>query len=273
MANEGSRFWKNVSGSGGYNSMGYPTASGQLLERGKLAYIASNVLRPMSYYTGSGTAVLDQADLADKFAGVIEEGHATFEANTGRAGFPETGLRVLTDVNVIMDCAAGQWEPGDLCGVVSAGGGLQGDVSDVQVAKVTHFRLAIGYCLERYSSNTTKVPVRLFGWNSTFRNRRMLAHGLGNLQQFDSATLADSNVTLTVGSAPVQVGTPTAARDVTLPAVSLSKGLHFYVINNSGGANSLTVKNAGGTTIGTVAQNKRGVFFCDGATWFGIVGA
>jgi len=60
---------------------------------------------------------------------------------------------------------------------------------------------------------------------------------------------------------------PGAARDVTLDPVADSAGLFRLIINRSGSAHTMTCKNVGGDTIGAVAQNRAGLFFCDGATW------
>lgn len=77
-------------------------------------------------------------------------------------------------------------------------------------------------------------------------------------------TLA-ANKTLIDADYPLQVLTPTAARDVTLPAVAASNH-PFYIVNKSA-SYELTVKNAGGTTIGTVAISSSGSFASDGTAW------
>ena len=58
-----------------------------------------------------------------------------------------------------------------------------------------------------------------------------------------------------------------SSRDVTLEAVGTSEGKLRWIINGADGAENLVVKNAGGSTIGTVNQNESGIFYCDGATW------
>jgi hypothetical protein len=35
----------------------------------------------------------------------------------------------------------------------------------------------------------------------------------------------------------------------------------------------MTVKNPAGTTIGSIAATKSGIFFCDGAAWYATVGS
>lgn len=64
-----------------------------------------------------------------------------------------------------------------------------------------------------------------------------------------------------------------AGRNVDLPAVAASRGVQLTIINTSSTAVTLTIRNAGGTTICTAAQNKRATVWCDGTTWYGLVGA
>jgi hypothetical protein len=47
----------------------------------------------------------------------------------------------------------------------------------------------------------------------------------------------------------------------------------FYVVNNAAATHAFTVKNAGATTIGSVAATKTGIFFCDGAAWYATIGS
>ena len=79
------------------------------------------------------------------------------------------------------------------------------------------------------------------------------------------------NVTLTDASFPVLSYSPTAARDLTLPAVATTNHA-FYVINRSG-TYAITVKNSGGTTIATIIANGISVFVSDGVNgWYQIGG-
>ncbi len=65
---------------------------------------------------------------------------------------------------------------------------------------------------------------------------------------------------------PIQAVDPTAARDVTLPA--LLDGLWFFIANKANAAETITVKElAGGTTVETVDQNESILLVCDGTTW------
>lgn len=58
------------------------------------------------------------------------------------------------------------------------------------------------------------------------------------------------------------------ARDVTLPAEADSTAKSFVVINATSAAHDLTVKDDGGSTIGTVSQGECKKFVCSGAAWY-----
>jgi hypothetical protein len=251
----------------------FPVASGAVISPGDLLYwnAGSSVVSPLSAKTGAGAAVLDQSDISSLFAGVALQGRIAAQTTSGYPANPANGINVAVDCVYEADCASATFEIGDLVGVISSGAAAAA-ISDQSVVAVARKNLAIGFVVARYATATTKVRVQLYGKAHVDGNPN-IGNGIGARQNAASASLADSNVTLTVASAPIQVGVPTAARDVTLPAVAYSAGLQFYIVNNSAGANTLTVKNAGGSTIVSVAQNKRAVVICDGATWFGLLGA
>lgn len=58
-----------------------------------------------------------------------------------------------------------------------------------------------------------------------------------------------------------------AGRNVTLEAEADYPGLLRLFVNAADAAEDLTIKNDGGSTIGTVAQNKAALFACDGTDW------
>jgi len=89
----------------------------------------------------------------------------------------------------------------------------------------------------------------------------------GELSNIESLT---ANKTLTDADFALQIFTPTAARDVTLPAI-VAANHPFYIVNASA-TYALTVKNADGTTIGTVAVSSSGSFASDGVTWHSFGG-
>lgn len=251
-----------------------PVASGVVISPGDLLYwdSSNSVVKPLSSKTGLGSAVLDQADIALLYAGVALQGRIAAQTSAGYPAFPAAGVSVAVDAVYEADCTSATFEAGDLVGVVSSGAAAVGAVSDQSLVAVTRENLSIGYVIARYASASTKVRVRLHGKTNPLGNPN-LGNGIGARQGYASATLADSAVTLTVASAPIQVGIPTAGRTITLPAVAQSGGLTYWIVNNSAGAYSYTVQNAGASTIGTVAQNKRAQFFCDGTAWYALVGA
>lgn len=68
--------------------------------------------------------------------------------------------------------------------------------------------------------------------------------------------------------------TPTGvARDLTLPAESASAGAYLIVINTAATALNVVVKDDGGATIVTVAQNKAAMVWCNGTAWLSLLGA
>ena len=87
---------------------------------------------------------------------------------------------------------------------------------------------------------------------------------LSNVQALTaSKTLVDTDFAL-------QVYAPTAARIVTLPAIGSTN--HPYYIINTSASYDLTIKDAGGSTIGTVATSSSGSFASDGTSWHSFGG-
>jgi hypothetical protein len=240
---------------------------------GDLLYWNGTAAVPLSAATGSGTALIDQAIIAASFVGVSQQGRISAQTTTGYPGFPITGIVIGTDVIYEADCASATFEAGDLVGVISSGAAAVGAISDQSVVAVSQPNLAIGYVVQKYSSATTTVRVRLLGKNQiAFANPNDRQVGSGQI--VGPGTLAaGAATTLTVGSAAIQVGTPTATRIVTLPAVASSKGLVFYIVNTAAATHAFTINNAGATTIGTVAATKTGIFFCDGTAWYATIGS
>lgn len=66
---------------------------------------------------------------------------------------------------------------------------------------------------------------------------------------------------------------PAGARNVDLPAEAASKGAVVFISNEANAAEIITVRDDGGATLATPTQNEAGVFWCDGTTWYGFVGA
>jgi hypothetical protein len=64
-----------------------------------------------------------------------------------------------------------------------------------------------------------------------------------------------------------------AARDVTLPAEAACTGVIIFISNQADAAEVITVKNDGGNAIVTPTQAEAALLWCDGVTWYGLVGA
>lgn len=233
--------------------------------RGNLMWLDTATPKKASLQTDTGSEAGNQAAFSPLFLGVCGEDRLAADATT------LTGV-VITDGIFDMTCSSQAWQHGDLIGIARDSSNTVN--YDQQVTKVAHPALAIGVCVKS-SGGTSVTTVR--GRLTSKVNSSLLAAGplLFDGQKVETAaSLADSDVTLTVASKLIQVGVPTGARKVILPDPTLSKGLAFLVVNNSAGANALNIRNnADDTTIQAVAQNKRALAFCDGTTWFVLYGA
>lgn len=225
---------------------------------------ATNTAKPASSRSDQGSLIANQADFAPLFLGVSADSRLAIET---------TSQRRLVDLvqQADVSCSSQTWKYGDLVAIDRDSGNSVN--YNQQVAKVTNPALAIGMCIKDEPSAVTKVRVKFESrWCSQLaliRNR-----GIGGFQGTGSTALTDADTTLTPASNPILTGIPTAARKVILPPPALCTGFVFYVVNNSAGAYALNVRDNGDSaTIQSVAQNKRGIFLCDGTTWFGVLGA
>lgn len=92
--------------------------------------------------------------------------------------------------------------------------------------------------------------------------------------RFDNETLTmDGTLTLTVDSPTMQFLDPDGARDLVLPDEALSDGLFFLIYNAASGAEVITIKDDGSSTVCTPGEDESAIVFCDGTTWAGLVGA
>ena len=80
-----------------------------------------------------------------------------------------------------------------------------------------------------------------------------------------------ANLTLTKLSPPLQFIDPAGARDLTLPAESVSEGLCFIIVNQANAAEDITVKDDSPATIGIIGQNEVGILVCDGTDWQSMI--
>ena len=79
------------------------------------------------------------------------------------------------------------------------------------------------------------------------------------------------NVVLTDASFPLLSYSPTAARDLTLPALATTNH-PFYIINRSA-TYAITVKDAGAATITTIALSSTALIVSDGVNNWYVIGS
>lgn len=86
--------------------------------------------------------------------------------------------------------------------------------------------------------------------------------------------LANTEKVMDADEATLQILDPGGGdTDVLLPPEAVSDGLVFIFHNNAGAVESLIIKDDGDSaTIATVADTESAICFCDGTTWFGMVG-
>ena len=98
------------------------------------------------------------------------------------------------------------------------------------------------------------------------------ANGLRVRLGHNDETLADTK-TLTPQDAQFQVlDAGTGGNIVILPAEEASQGLFFVIKNDSAGSDTLTVRSDAPSTIDLLAQNRVGIFVCDGTSWVSAIG-
>lgn len=78
--------------------------------------------------------------------------------------------------------------------------------------------------------------------------------------------------TLVPQDAQFQILDPDGAKNVDLPAEEASQGLWFVIKNAASGSETITVRDDDASTIDTLAQNRFGVFVCDGSSWQSAIG-
>lgn len=231
--------------------------SGTVIEIGDLLWLATDDVRPASGQTDQAGEEANQAEFAINFAGVAMQA-----SDSGKTD----PITVATSGVFEFPCPSGTWEVGDLVGASENSGGDA--LEDQQVEAVTRPELALGIVVKREAAAVTKVKVKLLG--RAFGDLQLSR--LEKRQSVNTEALGAAK-TLTCDDARIQVLDPGGAgRDVTLPDVSASKGLDFYVRNAADAAEVLTIKNAAAATICTPTQNETAYVFCDGAAWYGMVG-
>lgn len=228
-----------------------------------LMFHDSDDVKPASSQSDKGTELKNQVAFARNFAGLALDARLATDTDA------DTNFPLATHVIAVMDCTSATFEKGDMVAAVESSGGTA--LENQKVVKTLDPTLAIGRVTKRYSSATTRVECEFIA--AQVRNlaanpaKGPLVCGGTNIETLTG------NKTLTIDDARVQVLDPDGAKDVTLPAEALSAGDSFILVNAASGAEAITVKDDTPATVGSVAQNETGIFFCDGTTWRMIQGA
>lgn len=83
--------------------------------------------------------------------------------------------------------------------------------------------------------------------------------------------MANAALTLTMARmAPyLRVDPNGGSQTLTLPATALCAGLAFEILNTADAAETITLNDAAGTLVMSIAQNRACTIACDGTSWFG----
>lgn len=150
--------------------MNLPAVASVAISVGDLLYwdTSDKRLKPFDQYPATGTVNTDQAAIRAVFAGVALQGKLAADTSTGYPAFNGEAITFTPDALYEADCAAATFEPGDLVAASVTAASGAGNVANQSLVKTTDAGEAIGYVVERYPSNTTKVRVRLIGRWSPF---------------------------------------------------------------------------------------------------------
>lgn len=108
--------------------------------------------------------------------------------------------------------------------------------------------------------------------NALYTEVEKIARAVPHADYSQTRTLTGT-LTLSDSDLPVQYLDPGGSdRDVTLPAEASSTNGAFWIANTADAAETLTVKDDGGNTIDTVAQDEAKFFFCNGVSWRALSG-
>ena len=66
---------------------------------------------------------------------------------------------------------------------------------------------------------------------------------------------------------------PDGAKNLILPAEADNAGQVLFIHNSASGAEVITIQDDTPATVATPGQNESAAVWCDGVSWFGLVGA
>jgi hypothetical protein len=124
--------------------------SATVIELGDLLYLDTDDAKPASSQADQLSEAANQSLFVSKFAGIAMQ--------RSRAG-DTTPIRVATGGVFEYDCTAATFEVGNLIGPHEAGNGKQ--LLSQDVAKVNTTDIAIGRCVKRSPTSTSRVLVEI----------------------------------------------------------------------------------------------------------------
>lgn len=234
-----------------------PCESATELEVGDLVWwdSANNLAKPLSGQVDNTSEERNQAEAAQGFLGRVTvpspDGVTVVGVDLGES-------RLVHEVTV----PSGTYRFGSLLGPSENGDG--NGLEDQQLEAVTSRDLATHVVLDDSSSARETVLA------SPIRSVALPSPALRS--QVNSEALS-GNKALTHNDTRMQFLDPGgSARDLTLPAEEESAGLEFLIFNTADAAEAITVKDDGGATVLTIAQNEGAFLACDGTAWRGFAG-
>lgn len=130
----------------------HPVDSAQTIDLGEMCYLATDDARPIDQFTYGASLLITQSNLPKTFIGVA--------LNTSESGDTER-IAIATEGIFEFNCAAAQFEIGDLVGADDNAGGTALVADQVIAMGENGAHGAIGRVVRRYSANTTRVLVEL----------------------------------------------------------------------------------------------------------------
>lgn len=229
-----------------------------------LMFHDTNDVKPASSQADQSSEDANQRLFAPRFAGLAGDARTASDTDAV-AAFP-----VITDAVVEMDCASSAWEFGDLVTVDEASGGTA--LENQKLVKTTDPALAIGYCVKREGSATTRVRARLI---SRVAGHTQVPVGAKN-SMYQPLIPNAAQQTLAAGGGAVTVTEfyTAGASDAGGDAWTLADGSaigqlkKIQLITDGGGDATLTPTNLnGGTTITFADAGDYCLLMWDGTGW------
>ncbi len=235
------------------NPIEIPVDSAVVIEIGDLVYMATDDVRNAGAQADQTGEEANQALFAGNFLGVALVGSADGETKD---------ILVATTGVFRFATPSASYEIGDLVGASEESGGTA--LEDQQVESVLRPENAIGL-VEKATSSATSVDVRIL--STVFGTQ------IDHKKYYTTAAMSDAAVTLVADDAYNQTMIPTTPRNIELPLEAVSTGLTFQVRNKAATTIAINVRGAGPVTIASPTKDETAYVWCDGTTWYGMVGS